>query len=117
MAGHPRFLELLEQMKATHVAKGSDYSRPEDILSNLRVCEEFGVPAWEGCLVRLSDKFERLKQLARKRKIGEGPAVKAERMEDTLVDTASYALLMLILLESAGKPLMLVPAEEDDPRE
>lgn len=100
--GHPRFLQLLDQIRDTHVKKGSDYSSETDILSNLRVCEQFGVPAWLGALTRLSDKFERLKQLANKRQRGQGPAVKDESMADTLVDAASYSLLTLILLEEEG---------------
>lgn len=101
MKGHPRFLALLEQMKATHIAKGSDYSNPSDILSNLRECEEIGVPAWLGVVIRMCDKFERIKQLSRKQASGEGPAVANEAMEDTLIDAASYCLLTIVLREES----------------
>ena len=101
--GHPVFLALLDEMAATHAAKGGDYSKPEDILSNLRVCEQMGVPDWVGVMVRLSDKFERLKNLARKEQAGEGPSVTTEKMEDTLIDAASYCLLAIVLRrEKAG---------------
>lgn len=93
--GHPVFLQLLAEVENTHIAKGSDYSKPEDILSNLRVCEEFGVPAHVGILVRLSDKFERIKNLIRKEQEGLTPAVN-ESIEDTLMDAANYCLLMVV---------------------
>jgi hypothetical protein len=101
--GHPRFHELINEMRAMHVAKGSDYSRPEDILSNLRVCEQMGVPAWVGVLVRLSDKFERVKNLARKSQAGEEAAVKDESVIDTLKDASAYCLLAVILLEERDR--------------
>lgn len=103
-AGHPRFLDLLRRVEEMHVAKGADYSRPEDILSNLRVCEQMGVPAWIGVLVRLSDKFERVKNLARKLQAGEAAAVKNESIIDTLMDAAAYCLLAVILIEEWRKP-------------
>ena len=95
--GHPRFHELLEAMRAMHVAKGGDYSRPEDTLSNLRVCEQMGIAPWLGVLVRLSDKFERIKNLARKAQVGEAATVADERIEDTLLDAAAYCLLAIII--------------------
>lgn len=101
-AGHPRFHELIEKMRGMHAAKGSDYSNEADILSNLRVCEQMGVPAWVGVLVRLSDKMERVKNLARKRQRGEEAAVKDESLTDTLMDGAVYCLLAVILLEESG---------------
>lgn len=105
MSGHPRFHELLAQMAATHIAKGADYSSPEDILSNLRSSEAVGVPAWLGAMIRMSDKFERIRNLARKmaKDSGAAPAVADETIEDTLIDLASYALLVRILLEDAKK--------------
>lgn len=101
--GHPVFLELMDRMRATHIAKGADYSNPSDILSNLRVCEQFGVPPHMGVLVRMSDKFERLKNLVLKEQKGEGPAVANESLEDTLEDLANYALLMIIVRRESKK--------------
>lgn len=102
--GHPRFHELLAEMAKTHVAKGSDYSNPDDILSNLRTCEQIGVPAWKGALVRLLDKVERIKNLARKEDASENPAVSDESFEDSLMDLGSYSLLVRILREQRKRP-------------
>lgn len=98
-AGHPRFHELLSEMATTHAAKASDYSSATDVLSNLRSSEDVGVEAWRGALVRLLDKVNRLKNLARKSARGEGPAVVNESMDDTLMDLAACALLVRMLRE------------------
>ncbi len=92
--GHPRFYELIEKMKQIHSDKNHDYAG-EDPLSNLRKCEEIGIPAWKGCLVRLMDKWERLKNFANQGEL----KVKDESFEDTNLDAAIYHLLEIILWE------------------
>ena len=97
--GHPGFLALLDEMRQTHIKKGTDYSNPDDILANLRGCESLGVPSWMGVMVRIGDKFARITNMARKKWMGQGgPAVKDESIRDTLLDLASYALLAIILM-------------------
>jgi hypothetical protein len=91
--GHPKYYELIEKMQAIHNAKNSDYASDGDPLSNLRMAERFGVPAWKGALIRMSDKWSRLEQLAG----GKEAAVKDESVEDTLLDLANYALLCIVL--------------------
>lgn len=109
--GHPRFYELLEAMRKTHEVKGADYSRPDDILSNLRGSEQMGIPAWIGVVLRLSDKFERIKNLARKLQAGEVAAVKDETVVDTMMDASNYFLLAVILFEEWQKPKALRAAD------
>lgn len=93
------FYELLDKMAEIHHKKNHDYSvGKKDPLSNFRMCEEFGIPAWKGCLVRISDKFSRITQLSTKE-----AEVKDESIEDTLIDLSCYSLLCIILLrESHG---------------
>lgn len=98
MAGHPRFYELLELMKETHDKKNSDYSDDEDPFSNFRECEKFGIPAYKGALVRMSDKWSRIINLINK---GGKHKVKDESITDTLIDLANYALITTILIEEA----------------
>lgn len=92
--GHPRFYELLQEMARLHSQKNHDYSG-DDPLSNLRNTEEIGIPAWKGVLVRLMDKWGRLKTFAMKGCF----EVKDESVKDTLMDNAVYSLLCIILLE------------------
>lgn len=89
--GHPMFYKLLEEMAQLHSRKNHDYAG-DDPLSNLRLCEGFGVPAWKGVLVRMSDKWARLVQLATKE-----PRVVEEKDVDTALDMAIYSLLYIIL--------------------
>lgn len=69
--------------------KNHDYAEDEDALSNLR---EFG---FLGVVVRLGDKFHRLKTFAEKGTY----KTKGENVLDTLRDVRVYCYLAEILLE------------------
>jgi len=92
---NPKFKKLLDKLLEIHEAKNADYATSTDPLSNFRECEAFGIPAWKGCLVRMSDKWSRLKQLANKPE----PAVKGETILDTLMDLSCYSLICILLLK------------------
>ena len=80
-------------MAKIHSDKNHDYATNADPLSNFRECEGFGVDAGKGIMVRMSDKWSRLKQLELK---GEA-LVKDESLLDTLLDLANYSVLRAIL--------------------
>ena len=90
---NPKFHELLAQVADLHDNKSHDYSQDADPLSNFRKCEAFGVPAFKGVLVRLSDKFSRVEQLT------SGKQPKNESLRDSLVDAAVYCLIAVLLLD------------------
>ncbi len=90
--GHPEFYKLLDAMADLHDRKNHDYAADADPLSNLKLCEGLGIPAWKGVLVRLTDKWSRITQLSTK-----APLVTDESMEDTLIDNAVYSLLAIVL--------------------
>lgn len=90
---NPAFIALIDEIKALHESKNHDYATDTDPLSNLRRSEAFGVPAWKGVLVRLTDKWSRIEQLAN------GKAPKHESLRDSLLDNAVYSLLAIVLLE------------------
>jgi len=94
---HPRFKEILAEMNRIHEAKDHDYAGDVPF-SNFRKSESFGVPAWKGAMVRMSDKWSRLCTLATK-----DAMVKDEKFEDTLLDLANYALIIYILREEEAK--------------
>ena len=96
--GHPDFYVILNEMADLHSSKNHDYAG-DDPLSNLRTCEEIGVPAWKGVLVRLMDKWSRLKQFAKQGVL----EVKDESIEDTLMDNAVYSILCIILRREERK--------------
>jgi len=97
--GHPRFYQLLQEIGILHDNKNSDYAELGEPLSNLKMSSQFGIEPWIGVLVRLSDKWSRLVQLARKYTMGETESVTGETIKDTLKDLAVYSLLCLILKE------------------
>ena len=94
---NPAFSALIEEIKQLHESKNSDYAADADPLSNLRKCEAFGVPAFTGVLVRLTDKWSRIEQLAG------GKTPKHESLRDSLIDNAVYSLLAVILLDEQQK--------------
>lgn len=95
---NPKFHKLIEEIKQLHDRKNNDYSTSADPLSNFRECEKFGLPAWKGCLVRMSDKWSRIVQLSSKE-----AAVKEESIIDTLKDLATYSLICILLFEETQK--------------
>lgn len=92
--GHPDFYKILDEMRDLHDRKNANYAEDGNPLSNFLECEKFGVPAYLGTLVRMSDKFSRLQQLAKGKKDEVG-----ESMRDTLLDLAVYCILDIILYE------------------
>lgn len=84
------FNEITVKMAETYKAKNHDYGN-----SFSKSISEFGLVA---AVVRLNDKMERLKSLA---KIGSDEIkVKDESIKDTLLDLANYAVMTLVELET-----------------
>ena len=93
--GSSRFYELIEEITDLHDRKNSNYSRDDDPLSNFKEAQELGVEPWRGALIRMSDKWSRLKELSKGK-----PDEVGESMEDTLKDLAVYSLLTIVLYET-----------------
>jgi len=94
---HPmrkRFLEIMGQMWLINLRKSNDYATNEDPLSNLKRSINLGISPFKGVLLRLEDKFSRLEELSKKESM-----VIDESIKDTLIDTAVYCLLAVIVLE------------------
>lgn len=97
----PTFSEVLGKMQSIHDAKNNDYS-PEGQFGNFAESEKVGVPPWKGAFVRLQDKYTRACNLIR----GKEQQVKDEKLEDTLLDMANYAVIILCLLpENSGESI------------
>lgn len=94
MNGDPNYLKLLDEMRELHLKKNAGYSGDSvDRWANFRMAENFGVTAFLGCLVRMSDKFIRVQNLVKNPK----NEMVGEAIEDTLLDLASYALIAICL--------------------
>jgi hypothetical protein len=96
-----RYIELLEQMKSLHEKKNAGYSGMDnpDPWATFRMSEAFGVSAFKGCLIRMSDKYIRVTNLVRNPKNEQV----GENVKDTLFDLAAYALIAVCLLEEEEK--------------
>jgi hypothetical protein len=96
-----RYLQLLDEMKDLHTRKNAGYAGKDnpDAWANFRMSEAFGVSAFKGCLVRMSDKYIRVTNLV---KNPDNDQV-GENVKDTLFDLAAYALIAVCLLEEQGK--------------
>jgi len=90
--GSREFLDVLEELKRLHMAKTLDYGVDEDALSNIRSSADVvNMPAWAGCILRISDKMHRLTASFRRGQCEFAGA------EDTLKDIACYAAIALVL--------------------
>ena len=92
-----RFLKLLEEMEDIHRRKNAGYAgeNPPDPWSNFRMAEMLDVSAFNGCLVRMGDKFARVCNLAK----NEANDKVGENIKDTLMDLAIYSLIGICLYE------------------
>ncbi len=87
-----RFVKLIAEMCALHEHKIQDYGPVNS--GNLVAATEFGLPAWLGVLLRMNDKWSRIKHFAKYRSLTN------ESFADSLLDLANYSLLCLILYRS-----------------
>lgn len=91
---------LCADARALVSKKGADYNRQEqqngDTLANMRVAANLGLVGnpCMSVLVRLLDKFMRLKSLCADPTAD--PAVKAESVRDTIVDIINYAIYIYV---------------------
>jgi len=96
--GSREFLEVLDELKQLHMRKTMDYGVDEDALSNIRSSADVvNMPAWAGCILRISDKMHRLKAFFRRGKC------EFDGVEDTLKDLACYAAIALVLYRESGE--------------
>jgi len=97
--GTDAFLGVLQEIAALHIRKSKDYGVDEDALANIRAGgEAIGVDPWKGCVLRISDKMQRLKAFCRR---GE---CEFDGVEDTLADIAAYAAIALVMYREASAP-------------
>lgn len=92
-----KFMNLLIEMEDIHKRKNAGYAGESsmDPWANFRMSEAIGVSAFNGCLVRMGDKYARVCNLSkdpRNEQVGES-------IHDTLIDLANYALIAICLYE------------------
>jgi hypothetical protein len=96
--GSREFLDILDEIRTLHLRKTKDYGQDDDALSNIRnSADVINVPAYAGCVLRMSDKMHRLRSFFRR---GE---VEFDGVEDTLLDLAAYSVIALVLYREQAK--------------
>jgi hypothetical protein len=95
MAESQEFIKLLDDIRDLHKRKNDGYAGKdaEDPWANFRMAEMLGISAFQGCLVRMSDKFIRVCNLSKdptNEQVGEA-------ITDTLMDLAVYSLIAICL--------------------
>jgi hypothetical protein len=88
MINRRKYNKILNKCSKISIIKNADYGD-----ANLL---EFGL---YGILIRLSDKYNRLKTLILNNK---NPLVKNETINDTLLDMINYCIYMILLSEKNG---------------
>lgn len=86
------FETILYEMVMIHRNKNADYSQ-EGLFGNFKESEVIGIADYLGAFVRLQDKYTRACNLIK----GRDPKVQNEKLEDTLIDLANYAVIVLAL--------------------
>lgn len=93
------WVHAMGNAKELHEGKNRGYTGGDpDPWINFRQCEEFGVPAHIGVLVRMSDKYIRITNLLRN---PDNDQVN-ESILDTLADLAAYALIYICIWEEGN---------------
>ena len=87
--------DLCKAAKNIMIAKNQDYAGTQDPFANFRGSKAFGIEPELGIIVRINDKFMRIKSLVESGSL----AVKDETVRDSIEDVINYAVLMYGLLK------------------
>ena len=101
--------EIVQRCKELTLRKNKDYGKDDDPLWNLKMCENGGIEAWKGVIVRLSDKFCRVLGFMKTEKF----EVKDEGIMDTLQDIVNYSVFCIYLYEEKKRLGYIKKSEED----
>jgi len=99
---HPlaqRFHDILSEIGRLHDKKQKDYGKEDDPFANVRSAEEWGIPGWVYCMLRIGEKGHRLQAMRRNGKLAN------ESATDSFRDLAVYALIAEVLFEEAQRKL------------
>ena len=107
--GSPAFFRVLDEVAETHSTKSADYGDgASDPLANIRNgADAINVEPWRACLLRMSDKMQRLRSYCR------NGSSKVDGPEDDLLDICSYAAIALVMYrehQAKQKPTLPGPA-------
>jgi len=85
---------LFQELDSLIEAKNSDYTSDDDAFGNFREAEDFGVSPLIGVVLRMSDKFKRVKSYC---KTG-GLCVQDESIMDAFKDIIGYSVMACAMI-------------------
>ena len=93
--------DFCERARAISRSKNEDYAGSADPFANFRRCEQLDLCSTEvGIMVRMSDKFQRIANYMNNGRL----VVQDEKVEDTLLDLANYAIILAAYITAKGHP-------------
>ena len=101
------FDQILEEVRALHQKKSTDYGRVVDPYANVRASEDFGIPGWVGAVVHQNDKMRRLQKFAQDGYLAN------ESVEDSLIDNIVYGVIALALFREENNATQEGQVEQD----
>lgn len=100
---HEQFIAHIEESYRKGVdlvrKKNQDYGNPSNPWLNFEMARLVGVPIERAILIRMSDKLARVSNLLEKE-----PSVAEEKIEDSLLDLANYAVILMAYLDDQKGP-------------
>ena len=100
-----QFKKIVDGMYELTSRKNSDYAGADDAFRNFRESEGFGISVPKAVMVRISDKWSRIKNL-----IDKPGKVADESITDTILDLAVYSIILKLTLDEQNqKSNLLVP--------
>ena len=86
-----KFYAVLAEAARLHDKKQRDYGTDGDPFANVRASEDFGIPAYLGCAIRMNDKIRRIQSFATRGELAN------ESIEDAFLDLLVYAGIAAVL--------------------
>jgi len=104
--GHPRFYEIVEELKRLHSDKSRQYASKGDPLGNFRRTGQMiakmlkpGIdPTLASCLSLVSKQIDAIYDI-----VGEGKVGTVESLHDKLRDVAVYSVITMVIVEEIEK--------------
>jgi hypothetical protein len=94
-----KFRQTLDKMWDIFKRKDHDYAGKQEPLNNFFRCLNFGLSPYLAVLGRMADKWSRIENITLD---GGITAVDDEKVEDTLLDLANYAIIAYIIYKERG---------------
>jgi len=96
-------INTCQEINALMDQKNSDYTAGGSVFSNFEATEDIGVPALNGLIIRMLDKFQRVKSFAKSGAL----AVEGEGVDDAFKDLIGYCLIALGMRESSSNKVLV----------